>query len=152
MYGLRVAALVLATALASVPLDVPGLTATAQASEQFQRHGNDDHCFSIRTRDGRERICVDRSSRDRRGGDWGDWGERDRGRWGRDWGDSTGWRRARHEEWGDCFRTPWGRACETDTPGVFRVRDRHRGDEAGPDCDLLLIQPWGWQCYDSPFR
>ena len=130
----------LAAALGTGPLGVPMAVSTAEASELYQWHGSDH--------DGGGRGW-DRGSRDwdRGGRDWDRWdGHRPR------FGGWDGWRRARHSDWGDCFRTPWGLACETWRPGVYRVRDRHPGDEPGPDCDVLIIEEWGWRCYDSPRR
>jgi hypothetical protein len=135
MTGYRAALVLLAGVLASGPLGTPETTPIAEAAALYDHRDRDD-CHWIRTRHGRERVCDDR--------------DRHHGR--RDRGQHDGWQRIRHDDHGDCFRTPWGLACETDLVGVFRVRDRHRGDEPGPDCDLLIVQPWGWQCHDSPNR
>jgi len=100
----------------------------------------------------------DQGWHDRHDGQWrGDGDQRwnDGGRGGErrhDRGDRSRWERFHHDDYGDCFRTPWGLACETDRPGVYRVRDRHPGDEPGPDCDIISIEPWGWQCFDLPYR
>ncbi len=110
------------------------------AHDLSQRRWDDDDCRRIRVRGERVWVCDDddddhgRRGRGHRRGDYG--------RWSRFW----------HDDFGDCFGTPWGLACETQREGVYRVRDRHRGDEPGPDCDLLFVEPWGWRCYDSPRR
>lgn len=134
MSGNRAARALTTAMLASALLGLPGATSTAQASD-FDHRDRDRDCYRIETRHGHERVCFDR--RDERRFDRGD-----RRRWERFW----------HDDFGDCFRTPWGLACETDRFGVYRVRDRHRGDEPGPDCDLLLIEEWGWRCIDLPNR
>ena len=137
------AAALLGVVLLGAPLDVSAVPA-AQASELAQWWQDRDNC--------------DRGDRGDRGG-WGGRGggrecredrhhegrRRERGGW-------DGWERNWHDRWGDCFRTPWGLACETGRSGVYRVRDRHRGDEPGPDCDILIAEDWGWRCYDSPRR
>jgi hypothetical protein len=140
------ALVILAGVLASDPLGTPLATPTAYADHEFERRDRDD-CHWIHTSHGRERVCSDRSfGRDRDRG----WRDRDRSEWRRS-GSRDRWRSIRHDDWGDCFRTPWGLACEV-RPGVYRVRDRHRGDEPGPDCDVIRIEDWGWSCYDSPRR
>ena len=130
------ALLLLAGVLVAAPLRLVDGVPTAQAAEVPQWHHRDD-CDGHHGRRGRDRDCRDN--------------DRGAGRW-RHEGDRDGWRRIRHDDHGDCFRTPWGLACETGREGVFRVRDRHRGDERGPDCDILIIEEWGWRCYDSPHR
>lgn len=145
------APLLLATSLALAgTLVAPGLGAPVEAASRgapepeavlnppptLDDHRDDLECFRIRTRHGRERVCIERERHEgrRRSGDWN--------RWARFW----------HDDFGDCFATPWGLACETRRPGVYRVIDFHPGDEPGPDCDRLIIEPWGWRCYDSPRR
>ena len=133
------AARALATAmLASAILGFPGAISTAQASD-FDHRDRDRECHWFETRHGQERVCVDRVDNRRDGRRF-------------DRGDRSRWVRFRHDDFGDCFRTPWGLACETDLAGVFTVRDRHRGDEPGPDCDLLIVEDWTWRCIDLPNR
>jgi hypothetical protein len=129
----------LATAiLAGALLGLPGLVPAVQASE-FDHRDRDRDCHRVETRHGHERVCFDRGG-DRRDGQRFDRGNRSR------------WERIHHDDFGDCFRTPWGLACETSRLGVYRVRDRHRGDEPGPDCDILFVDEWGWRCVDLPTR
>jgi hypothetical protein len=132
--GERAARVVTTALLAGILLGVPGLTRTASAAD-FDGRDRDRDCHTIHTHHGRERVCDDRRD-DRRS----------------DRGDRFRWERFRHDDYGDCFRTPWGLACETDRLGVYRVHDRHRGDEPGPDCDLLIVEDWGWRCVDLPNR
>jgi len=132
--------------LASASLGPPSTVPTAQAAALDQRRGDDGSGWER----GRDRHDGERSDRHRRDGGWSD-----RNRYDGDRRDRTGrhnWHRYRHDDFGDCFRTPWGLACETDTPGRFRVRDRHPGDELGPDCDVLFVEGPVWWCYDSPNR
>jgi hypothetical protein len=122
--------------LASVLLGFPGVTPTARAAE-FDHHDRD--CDRRESHRDRYRGCSDRGD-DRRDGRRFDRGDRNR------------WERFHHDDYGDCFRTPWGLACETSRLGVYRVYDRHRGDEPGPDCDILYVDEWGWRCVDLPNR
>ena len=116
-------------------------TATAEAAELQQRSNND--CRADRDRHGRGQDCDEHDRR----------GSHDRHEARRhDHGDHHHWSRIHHDDYGDCFQTPWGLACETGRDGVYRVHDRHPGDEPGPDCDVLFIESWGWRCYDSPNR
>jgi hypothetical protein len=136
--------------LASVPLAPPTTVPTAQAAALDQRRGDG----GSRWDQGRDRHDGGGSDRGRRDGDRYD---RDRGRGDNDRYDRHrsgrhNWSRFHHDDYGDCFGTPWGLACETDVPGMFRVRDRHPGDEPGPDCDVLFIEGPAWWCYDSPYR
>ena len=131
----------LATAmLASALLGFPSLMPTAQATDfDDWDHDRGRDCHRIETRHGHERVCFERGN-ERRDGRRFDRGDRNR------------WERINHDDFGDCFRTPWGLACETSRLGVYRVRDRHRGDEPGPDCDILFVDEWGWRCVDLPTR
>jgi hypothetical protein len=131
--GRRATRVLAAGMLASALLGFPGVVATTQASPQLDHRDRDRDCQWVETWHGRERVCFD-------------------GRDGRrsDHGDRSRWERFRHDDFGDCFRTPWGLACETDLRGVYTVRDRHRGDERGPDCDLLVVDNWAWRCIDLP--
>jgi hypothetical protein len=122
-----------AGALASALLGLPGLSATAQAASSGQHERGRD-CGRDEGRRDRDRGCSDRRESRRSSGD------------------RSRWERFHDDDNGDCFRTPWGLACETDQWGVFRVRDRHPGDEPGPDCDLLIVEDWGWRCVDLPGR
>jgi hypothetical protein len=141
MIRYRTALILFVAVLASAQIGPAGTVPTAQAAVLDQRRGDDGSRW-----DGdRDRWRGDRDRHDRDRHDRRDNYRRDRG--GRD-----GWHRFRHDDHGDCFRTPWGLACETDTPGMFRVRDRHPGDEFGPDCDVLFIEGPAWWCYDSPYR
>jgi hypothetical protein len=141
MIPYRAALILLVAVLASALLGPAGTVPTAQAAPLDQWRG-DGGSRSDWGRDGRDRG---RGDRDRDRNDRRDSYRRDRG--GRE-----GWHRFHHDDYGDCFRTPWGLACETDVPGMFRVHDRHPGDEWGPDCDLLFIEGPVWTCYDSPYR
>ena len=132
--------------LASAPLGPPSTVPTAQAAPLDQRRGDDGSGWER----GRDRHDGGRSDRNRRDEGWSDRNRHDGNR--RDRAGRHNWHRFRHDEHGDCFRTPWGLACETDTPGRFLVRDRHPGDEFGPDCDVLYIDGPVWWCYDSPYR
>ena len=134
MNGQHAPRMLVAGALVSAFLGFPGVVATAQASD-FDHRDRDRDCQRIDTPQGRERVCFERLD-----------GRRF------DRGDRARWHRFHHDEFGDCFRTPWGLACETDLRGVFTVRDRHRGDEPGPDCDLLIVEGWTWRCIDLPGR
>jgi hypothetical protein len=142
--------------LASALLGPPSTVPTAQAAALDQRRGDDGSRWDR----GRDRHDGGRSDRDRRDGGWSDrnrndggWSDRNRNDGDRhDRAGRHNWHRFRHDDFGDCFRTPWGLACETDTPGMFLVRDRHPGDEPGPDCDVLFIDGPVWWCYDSPYR
>lgn len=134
MNGDRAARVVAAATLAGALLGFPGLIPTVAASD-FDGRERDRDCQWVDTRHGRERVCE---------------GQRDSGRFDR--GDQSRWERFHHDDFGDCFRTPWGLACETSRLSVYRVRDRFRGDERGPDCDLLIVEDWGWRCIDLPNR
>ncbi len=145
----RAALLLVAGALATVPFGVPATTPAATAAPLVDHRDDNrgrDNCDWIRTRDGRERVCFDRQDRREH--------RRERLRESRrfDHGDRSRWERVRHHDHGDCFRTQWGLACETDMHGVYTVRDRHRGDEFGPDCDVLIVEGWSWRCIDLERR
>ena len=132
----------LVSLLAGPVLAISSAPSAAEASALQQRGHNDD-CRGDWDRRGRGRDCGEHDRR----------GEHNRHEGRRhDRGDRGSWSWLRHDDYGDCFRTPWGLACETSREGVYRVRDRHPGDERGPDCDVLIIEYWGWRCYDSPNR
>lgn len=146
MWKAFAAALVLLGAMfVDVLPSLPGSVPTAQAAELNQWWGNGNGSGN-RDRD-RDRDCDG-------GRGWGR-GDRDcredRHRSHRE-GNRNNWEHEWNAQWGDCFRTPWGRACETNRQGVYRVRDRHPGDEPGPDCDILIIEDSGWRCIDLPNR
>ena len=112
------AARALATAmLASVLFGFPGVTPTAQAAD-FDHRDRDRDCGRWSRPRSRPRLFRSRRRLAQRPAVRS--------------GDRNRWERIHHDDYGDCFRTPWGLACETSRLGVFRVHDRHRGDEPAP--------------------